>query len=178
MLLRDCNTLDDKMLLRDCNTLDDKMLLTDCNTLEDIKPYGAYGGQSDTTFFFSSTSLFLPHYHATKVLYTFSHLLPTMYEMEMLCVSENACSTPECSQIVNKNKQIMNSGLLLFPKDIEGKVASKCFSVRTDIRCYCFSKYFLPLRFFHNRRNEGRPLKRLLDVSDRTGPQVGQLDDG
>jgi len=71
------------------------------------------------TVFFSSTSLFLPHNHATNVLYTFSHLLPTMHEMERLYVSENACSTPKCSQVANKNKQIINSGLLFFPKDIE-----------------------------------------------------------
>jgi hypothetical protein len=39
---------------------------------------------------FLSTSLFLPHYHATNILYTFSQLLTTMREMETLCVSENA----------------------------------------------------------------------------------------
>ena len=97
-------------------------------------------------------------------VYTFSHLLPTMHEIERLCVSENVCSTPKCSQVVNKNKHIINSGFLLFPKDNEGEVLSKCFSVRTDIRFYCFYKYFLNLCFFHSRRNEGRPLKRLLDV--------------
>jgi hypothetical protein len=72
------------------------MLLRDCKTLNDIKPFGAYGGQGDNkTVFFLSNSLFLPHYHATNVLYTFSHLLSTFHEMERLYVSENVCSTPK-----------------------------------------------------------------------------------
>jgi hypothetical protein len=42
-----------------------------------------------------------------------------MHEMERLCVSENACSTPKCSKVVNRNKQIINYGLLIFPTYIE-----------------------------------------------------------
>jgi hypothetical protein len=73
------------------------MLLRDCNTLEDISHMAHMVDKETLWQFFLSTSLLLPHDHATNVLYTFSHLLLTVHEMERLYVSENGCSTPKCS---------------------------------------------------------------------------------